>query len=518
MTARLLKQTLVSAALITVGGNVLGRLFGYLREAVVAGYFGTSAVLDVFLVAFIIPEIITFVVFAALPTTVIQAAATIDPQDRARESSLFRRGFAACAGIMFVGTAALVLLRHEVIFWTAPELAPESAGMGAHLLGILALVIFFRGLEAYFRAWLFRKKHFVAPAMSPLVLNGVLIAAILLGYGTLDIDALAYGWLAASVLLCVWQAGMAWAIVKPVRTERGAGAPVGPLIKLTLAVAAIEAAFLFFPAIDRFLAVRYLGEGEIAALRYALFLSQVPPGMLVVTFSAAAFPWISDMAAAEPARLISFYRETVRLILFVMAPVAAGLILFAPQVVTVAFRRGAFDQTSVLLTTGPLVCYALGLLFYGVYFYQVRFYYAKNLLARLGVILGLTLLLKLAVSIALVRWLAADGLALATSLAWLASAVIMTVDLGRKSSLTLSHEMPGWLLRMIISTLGACVVWIGVRELWLPPADTSLTAQFAWLLGIGLVGAVVYIGIASALKLPEPGRLIETITSRLARR
>ena len=511
-----MKQSLVAATLVTVGGNIFGRLFGYLREAVTAGYFGTSAALDIFLIAFVIPEILTFIIFAALPTSVIQSTASGEPDDK-RNKALFWNGLFVLATILLGITAGLVLFRHQIIQLTAPELVGDSAVAAARLLGIAAAVVFFRGLEAYCRAWLFKQKHFVAPALAPIVLDLILIAWMMWGYESLKVEVLAYGWLTASAVLFLIHAGIVAAVVKPGVPWRQDGVSVKPLLRMTLAVAAVESASLVFPAIDRYLAIRYLGEGEIAALRYALFLAQVPPGMLVVTFAAAAFPWISDMATSQPERLSEFYRETLRLVVFVIAPLALALIVFAPEVVSIAFKRGAFGEQSVLLTSGPLLCYALGLIFYGVYFYQIRYYYARNLLSRLGLILGSTLLLKLVASAVLVRFLAANGLALATSLAWLTTSVIMTIDLARNHQLRLSSDIAGWLLRMIISAAGAGAVWLLVRKFWPLSPESGLTLQFVWLILTGLCGFVVYIGLSFMLKMPEPTRVWAMLKSRFGK-
>jgi putative peptidoglycan lipid II flippase len=516
MTARLAKQTLVAAALVTVAGNVLGRLFGYFREAVIANYFGTSAILDMFLIAAIIPEILTFVIFAALPTSVIRTSS--GQSDTPAESALFWKGLYVCAASFGLVAAALYLARFFLIDWIAPELTSENTVVAANLLALLAPFVFFRSLEAYFRAWLFRRKHFIVPSLSPFVLDAVVVAWIWLGYDTLNIQALAYGWLASSVVLFIINAAAVGVILKPGRPGHASSGNVDPLVKMTLGVMAVEAMSLLYPAIDRYLAVRYLGEGEIAALRYALFLSQVPPGMLVVTFAAAAFPWISDMATQQPEKLVSFYRETLRLVIYVMAPLAAALIVFAPEVVSVAFRRGAFDQQSVLLTSGPLLCYSLGLIFYGIYFYQIRFYYARSLLLRLGVILGSTLLLKLLLSAVLVQWLSADGLALATSLAWLATSVIMTVDLSRHSRLTLSRDISGWLARLLVSVAAACCVWLLAKQFWPLSPEVSLLRQFMWLIAAGLTGAVAFFGLSLVLRMSEPRRVFDTLKSRFEKR
>jgi putative peptidoglycan lipid II flippase len=517
MTARLMKQSLVAATLVTVGGNIFGRMFGYLREAVTAGYFGTSAALDLFLIAFVIPEILTFIIFAALPTSVIQTAAANGEPDPKRDKALFWNGLYSLSAILLGLTAALVLFRHQIIQVTAPELVGNSAVEAARLLGIAAAVVFFRGIEAYCRAWLFRQKHFVAPALAPIVLDVILIVWMMLGYESLKVETLAYGWLTASAALALIHAGIVAVVMKPGLPWRQAGVSVAPLLRMTLVVAAVESASLVFPAIDRYLAVRYLGAGEIAALRYALFLSQVPPGMLVVTFAAAAFPWISDMATSQPEKLSQFYRETLRLVVFVMAPLALALYMFAPEVVSVAFRRGAFDQQSVIQTTGPLLCYALGLIFYGIYFYQIRYYYARNLLKRLAFILGSTLILKLIASAVLVQYFAASGLALATSLAWLTTSVIMTIDLARNHGLRLSSDISGWLVRLIISAGLTGVTWWLVKTFLPLPPETGLMLQFGWLILTGIVGFVVYAVVSFALKMPEPTRVWDTLRSRLAK-
>jgi putative peptidoglycan lipid II flippase len=517
MTARLMKQSLVAAALVTVGGNIFGRLFGYLREAVTAGYFGTSAALDLFLIAFVIPEIITFIVFAALPTSIIQTAASSGAPDPKRDRALFWNGLYTLSAILLGLTAALVLFRHQIIQISAPELIGDSAIAAARLLGLAAAVVFFRGIEAYCRAWLFRQKHFVAPALAPIVLDLILIAWMVWGYDSLQVETLAYGWLTASAVLAIIHAAIVALVLKPGLPWRQEGVSIAPLLRMTLAVAAVESASLVFPAIDRYLAVRYLGEGEIAALRYALFLAQVPPGMLVVTFSAAAFPWISDMANSQPEKLSGFYRETLRLVVFVMAPLALALYMFAPEVISVAFRRGAFDQQSVNQTTGPLLCYALGLVFYGIYFYQIRYYYARNLLKRLALILGSTLLLKLVASAIFVRFLGADGLALSTSLAWLTTSVIMTIDLARNHGLRLSSDIAGWAVRLIISSALTGAVWYSIKSLLPLTPDTGLTMQFGWLILTGIVGLVVYVVISFALRMPEPTRVWETLRSRFAK-
>ena len=515
MNSRLVKQTLFTAALVTVGGNIFGRLFGYAREALVAKAFGTSAILDTFLIAFTVPEILTFVIFAAIPTGVISSSSRIAGNNGDREASLFWKGLIAFGFTLAALTGLLFLFKDAVLWSLAPEMRPDLVPLARHLFKILAAVVFFRGLEAYFRAWLFKRKHFAVPALSSLILNGVIIASLMLAPGV-TITALAYGWLFASIVLFLLHAAAAFGLLRP--SPKLSGAAMAPMFRLTLSVAAIEAAFLVFPAVDRYLALRFLGEGEIAALRYALFVSQLPPGMLVVTFSAAAFPWITDLAAdIEPEKLKEFYRDSVRMVMYVMLPVVTGMIIFSYEVIQVAFQRGAFDSYSVVLTSGPLYYYSLGLLFYSVYFYQIRYYYAKQLLARLGIILAGSLAVKLIASWLLIGPLGHNGLALATSIAWLSSFLIMTIDLKRTAGLSFISGSRKWALTATPALAVTIGFWFVIANVWQVVGGYTLLARGLRLTAIGASGMGVYLILGLLFKTPEALRLRDAFFNRARR-
>ena len=80
---------------------------------------------------------------------------------------------------------------------------------------------------------------------------------------------------------------------------------------------------------------------------------------------------------------------------------AAGIAMFANEIVRVAFQRGAFDVESLQLTSGPLLYYALGMAFHAVYTFQMRLFYARRALIQLGVILLALVGVKIILSMAL---------------------------------------------------------------------------------------------------------------------
>ena len=216
MTSRLIKQSLVSATLVTVVGNLLGRILGFGREAVLAKFFGTSAILDTFILAFTLPELVALILFTALPVALIPAVAG-KSKDGADDGRLFWSGlvwFALCFGLL---STLVYVGRGHILVWLAPGLSPEHQELARRLLAILSPYIWLRGMEAYFRSWCFARKRFVAPALSSVIMNVVVIASVLLWYDQLQVQTLAVGWLAGAAILLVYNGSHAFRVVRPGR-------------------------------------------------------------------------------------------------------------------------------------------------------------------------------------------------------------------------------------------------------------------------------------------------------------
>jgi len=515
LTSRFLKQSLFTASIVTIAAGILSRPFGYLREAVIADLFGTSSVLETFILAFTVPELIAAVVYAAVPTALIPALQGSDKWPSGRETRLFWRGLGLLGAILGLLSLVIFLLRSQILTWLAPTLDAEATLLGRQLLGIVSLVVLFRGLEAYFRGWLHKYKHFLGLALSPFVLNAVLLGFMLLLHDRLSIGALAYGWLTGTAMLFIYSGFLVWRVVGPGRFDRQQSVSLSPLMRLMLSVAIVEVISFVYPAVDRAIAARCLSEGQIAALRYSFYLVQLPPGVLVVAFSLASFPWITDLSVpSELERLRKLYQRSTGMIIYAILPVVVGMVIFAPEIVQVAFQRGEFDAHSSYLTTGPFIYYSLGLLFYSVYIYQMRYYYAKKLMFRLGMILAVMLAVKVVASLLLVGPLEHEGLALATSLAWLVGLIMMTIDLGRVANLDLARNLTIRMVRVIPAAAVVAGFWLVILRLW-PKPTGSLSELVVYLAVQATAGLSLYAGMSFLFGSEEPRRVVEAVRARM---
>jgi putative peptidoglycan lipid II flippase len=512
--SRFIQQSLLAATVITIGTSVLSRLFGYVREAAVAGYFGTSATLDTFVIAFTVPEILGFMFFASLPLALLPVLKNRRLEDKEDISPLFWSGMFVVAILTGLIALTIFLFRDSLIIWLAPGLTGEELQLARRLSTNLAWFVLFRGMEAYFRSWLLAYKHFIIPSLSAIVINVVVLGTIFLLYDELGIDTLVYGWLVASIIAMIFNGLSALAVIRPHFRVGRQSAWVRLLFRAITAVALVELITLLYPVIDRYLASRLLGDGQIAALRFATFLIQVPTGVIVVTFAYASFPWITEMASeVDSQRARDLYGSSIRLIVWVMGLVMIGVLIFPNDIVRLAFGRGAFDEASMSLTTGPLACFAAGIMFHSVYIYQMRFYYARAARLRLGIILLGMLAVKVIGSLLLVGPLEHSGLALATSIAWTTGFVAMSIDLKRHLGTSLLDLFLPGLPKLLLSLAIVASVWMTLNYLWPMEVTHTLLYLFFRLAVIGLTGIVIFLGLSHWLKIPAYKRLTERFRS-----
>ena len=199
---------------------------------------------------------------------------------------------------------------------------------------------------------------------------------------------------------------------------------------------------------------------------YAERLMDLPLGVIGVAFGTVLLPTFAGLFAKndlDGAR--SALAESVRDLLFVMMPAAAGLFVLAPEVTRVIYEGHAFDAMATTRVSRALAVYALGLGFFGFQKSMVPWFQAQNdmktplRVSVYSVILNATLNV-LAVVLLPVEWRHV-GLAVSTVLC-AGIGVILLVCLARRKNgdLGLTGTVPA-ILKILVSSLAmAGALWL----------------------------------------------------------
>lgn len=519
----MLARGLVKSAGVVTLGAFLGRLLGFGRETALAARFGAGAAVDAFQNAALLPVTLFMPLAAALASALI-------PVHARRSAEGGADGVLRTANTLLNATLLVSLAVSGATFLLAPQLgalvAPgfDAAGrdLVVTLLRWMAPSMAFLAVAAVLTGLLQARGRFLLPAMATLPMNGAVIAAILGFPPAAGIRAAAIGTLAgAAGYLLIHLPGLRGTgyRYRPVLdlADPGLGLSLRLLGPLLVTTAAGQAALM----VSRVLASG-LPAGGISYLNYAARLAELPVSLFAASLTTVIFPSLARQAVAGDEAFRRSLAGGARLMLWMMAPLAAGTAVLREPLVRLLFQRGAFDAADTAATAAALVYLALGIVPLSVGSVWGKGFYALGdtrspLLAALVNIAATVLF-----SLLLIGPLAHAGLALATALAQ-SAALTVNILLMRRRIGALGGGLPAFALKVLAASAAMAAVLAAANGALAGAgllAGGGLGAQAARLALLAALGAAAYGAAALLLRLEEAAILLEAAArafSRLAR-
>ena len=523
------RSQLFAGLRVTSFGTLASRVLGMLRDVATAALLGLSGdgVMDAFVIAFRIPNLFRRLFGeGALAASYLPVLSTKLEHDRRAAWQL-----ASVTLVWLAMILAAVVLAAEGVCAGVWLFYGDVPGMKL-LVGLSAVMLpylFFICLAAQVSGTLHALAHFSTPALAPTLLNICWLAAIWLFAPRWSDDkhvqayVLALAVLVAGVLQLAAQLpvlrrlGFRFDYNWPASRE-AVGQIVrsmGPMV-VGLAVTQINSFFdsilawgLAAPA-DGAAQIAWLGgaieyplkQGAAAAIYYGERLYQFPLGLLGMAVATVIFPALSRHAArGQFDRLGEDLTLGVRLVLFLAVPAGAGLMLISEPLARLLFQHGAFTAQDAARVARMIACYGLGVWAFCAAPVIVRGYYAlgdRTTPLRVGMV---SMLVNLALNLALVWPLAEAGLALATSLSAMLQVALLLSRFSRHGGCL------GWaeIGRTTILTLAAtaCMLAAGYAAMAWAPHDFGLGKEFARVAAPIVAGSAAFLAVSRLLKAEE---------------
>jgi putative peptidoglycan lipid II flippase len=498
-------RQIASAAGIVGLATLVSRVLGFVRDMAIAWLFGAGMVADAFFVAFRIPSTLRELLGeGALSAAFIPAfTRTITREGKDAAWALASKVLGTLVVVLAAVSATGIVLSPWIVRVLAPGFGqvPGKLALTVTLLQIMFPYIFLVGLAALFMAILNSLGHFLTPALSPTVLNAVMICAALLvaprspnpvlpiafavvigGIGQLAIQvptALAYG----------------WHPVLRVAPRDPAVRAIGRLMLPGVAGLAVTQINVFVGT----LLASLLPQGSVAAMTYAFRLVQFPIGVVGVAIATGALPVMAAAFAREAmGDLKRALRDSLRLAIFLTCPAMVGLSIFGIPIIALLFERGAFTRSATLLTASILGAYAVGLAFYVANRILAPAFYAMHDtwspvatgIVSVGVNIGASLLLM--------GPLGAVGLGLATAAASAGNCLQLVLRLRKRVGPLGGRAILSAATRVAL----ACVpmaAWGLASQAWWPVLEVSHLSGKLALLVVELGVSVILFGVGASL-------------------
>lgn len=515
-------QRLARAGLIVTAAFLVSRVLGYVRVVVVATTFNIGRELDTFYAAFRIPDLVFQLVAAgALGSALIPIVSGLLGTGQQRRAW---RVVSTVTNLMLLALLALAVL----LFATAPLLVPaitpgfDEAQLKTtiELSRIMLLSPILLALGAVATSVLNARGRFAASAFAPIAYNvGILGGAVFLA-PSMGVNGLAVGVVA----------GALGHVLVQLRPMVRVGFSYEPRIELdeplsrralvlmaprAFGLAATQVTFLVMTAF-----ASTLPQGSVSAFNIAMALLQIPLGVIGVPLGIVILPALSrELATGSIEDYVALVGRALRLLLFVMLPIAALGIVLREELVTVLFGRGAFTVDAVEVTATTLAVFLLGLAAHSLIAVLARAFYAGQDTATPVAAAVFAVVINVVLGTLAVGTFGLAGLAFAIAAgAWMEAAILLVLLKRRFPALRL-RPVGATFLRAAIGSVVAGATALAVLA-GLELGGVAGPAFLEALLRAGLgaaVGAVVYLAMTLLLRVPELPALVVVATELIRR-
>jgi len=426
------KKVIKNTSLMS-SGVLTSRILGYIRDIILAYFFGASAVLEAFLVAFRLPNLFRSIFAEGFSDSVATPVLSEYHDDKSRLFELGNHVFSLFWVVLSVFTVLGVIFSRQLVGliafgWHADPVRFELAVSFTRITFVYLLMI---GVSSNITSILYVRRLFFVPAFNPVFLNVTFIPGVIFFTKYFPTYILVF---------CVLVAGLL-EVIFPLIFLKREGFFFKFDIKAALRDSQILRMFkLFLPRVwssinyqlsvfvDTILSswIAVVGTGGVAALYYANRFIQLPFALVALSLAQVVVVDFSiyhkDGKIEEFKKLFIFSFQSVLLLII---PVSMLYVFLSRAIIDVFYCRGAFGPDLIVPTADFLLYCSLGLTLACLNKLMTTCFYALKDTATPAKATTVTLLVNTAASIALMFPLKVGGIGLGTSIAGLVNFVIL---------------------------------------------------------------------------------------------
>lgn len=508
------QSSLLKSSAVVGVMTLISRVLGLVRDIVLAGLLGASANADAFYIAFKVPNFLRRLfaegAFAQAFVPVLSEYRT--QRSVAEVRALIDRVAGALGGTLLVLTGIVLVAAPWVTIVFAPgfRATPEKFALTVELFRIMFPYLFLISMAGFVGAILNSYGRFAAPALTPVWLNVIQIAAALLAapYFPDPVYALAWGVFVAGCVQFVFQLPFVARLHLMPRPKldlkhQGVRRILILMVPALFGVSVSQINLL----LDTILA-SFLPEGSVTWLYYAERMSELPLGIFAIAIGTVILPSLARKHSAQSSQDFARTMDwAIRLVLLIGLPSMVAFVVLAQPILITLFQYGKMTPADIMMSALSLQAMALGLVAFMLIKVLAPGFYARQDLrtpVRIGIIAMVSnMVLNLLLVIPLHHYLKLGhvGLSLATTLAAFINAGLLWRGLHANGSMQWQPGTVSQLLRFLAAAIGMGILLFAVSptaDIWQSYPAWQRAALLGGLCSAGVAG---YFGALFALGL-----------------
>lgn len=518
-------RSLAGIAGIVAFATLISKVFGLVREQIVAAAFGVGPIVNAYAYAYVIPGFLLILLGGINGPFHSALISVLSKRDKSEAGPLVETVTTLVSTVLLLVTLILIIFANGFIDLLAPGLDPQVRAIAVQQLQIMAPLALLAGLIGIGFGALNAGDQYWLPSISPLLSSITVIVPLgiaLWHYGS-QLNTPQYTLIGSLLLAGGTTAGsiLQWLAQIIPQSQAGMGRlhlrfdwrlPGVTDVMKVMIPATLSSGMLYINVSTDLFFASFI-ENAAAAMRYANFIALTPLGIISNMILVPFMPVFSRLADPENwPELKNRIRQGLLFTALTMLPLTAIFTALSHPIVRVIYQRGAFNSQASHDVVPVLMAYGVGMFFYLGRDVLVRVFYAlgdANIPFRISI---LNIFLNAILDLLFYKPFSTPGLILATVSVNITSMTIFLFILHRRL-----HGLPltewGFILAQLvgISAIAGLGSWgiswqwekfFGTGNLWLELIQIAIAGSAAFM---------IFGGLTTQLKLPEVSLLSDRI-------
>ena len=494
--------SVLKAAWLIMVVTIVSKLIGFIRDIVIANYYGASMVSDAYYYAYQIPSLSLILlggVGGPFHSATVAIFSKLIPNLKEKPSEAVNKlysTFMTATIIFFVLLSVLMyIFPRQIMRLIISGGSEQLVHLASVHLQIMTPLLVIGGIVGIYYGILIIYKQFILPNLSPIIMSLAIIGIVIAVPNDQKGYALAWATTVGAILQLIIQ----------YPNIRKLGYRLKPNFEFVNNPHFREIGELLFPAVlsstvgqvhiyvDMFF-TSSISEGAWTAVGYANRVFQFPVGILVTAFLVPLFPIFARLVADNDFEGIRNYLDAIRLI----------------------FERGEFNANATFMVTEALWFLSVSIIPYVFRDSITRVFYSFNDSATPFTVAFSSIILKVLLNWILISKMhfGIGGITLSTSLVTLFNACLLGYFITRKMKMDYKSLFKNFLKMTVAGVVAGAICWLCAVQFDNFVHLSKVPFEFLKISLIALVCLAVYIPLNLAMKMEYANELFERLKSK----
>lgn len=521
--------SVLKAAWIIAVVTIVSKLIGFVRDIIIANYYGAAMVSDAYYYAYQIPSLSLILlggVGGPFHSATVAIFSKLIPNLQEKPSEYVNKlysTFMTATIIFFLALSAIMFIfPRQIMGLIISGGSPDMINLAATHLKIMTPLLVIGGIVGIYYGILIIYRQFMLPNLSPIIMSLAMIGVVIAAPSDQKGYALAWATTIGAILQLIIQ----------YPNIRKLGYKLKPNFAFTNNPEFKEICELLFPAVlsstvgqihiyvDMFF-TSSISEGAWTAIGYANRVFQFPVGILVTAFLVPLFPIFAKLVADKDYNGIkNYFNKGVGVLFFGAIPIIIGILVVGMDAVRLVFERGLFDEKATFMVTEALWFLSVSIIPYVFRDSITRVYYSFNDSKTPFVVAFSSIVLKLVLNYVLISKMhfGIGGITLSTSLVTLFNACVLGMFITKKMDMDYKSLFIN-LLKMVVAgviTGGICYLCAFEFDKFVHLAKVPF--EIIKITFIAIVCMIIYIPLNLLFKMEYAGELFNRLSAKLVRK